>query len=749
MMGREMRVGESSVNKRLMILLIAVAAAMGSLRAQSAVLESLRESVASRWEFQKRIPGTQKLFVNAASESERMRIIDQLKPLATAVTSAEAAATTPAPGSPSQSALGTIWANFALGVAEEKSRPGAGEPELATAARQSKGNLGLNYEMARILGEVGMYQRAHFWQMEVHRTMLEKGYTRVPDLAKLELWKVRQTIRQGRFQVARQGMEFARRLDPISPWAPFQNLLLHFHEHSPLDWDLGFVWGSLIEAMSLLRYYDVQSLFLVNLSRSLRVGLGIFGALGLLILFARHFQRIAHPWAEKLPQAVEPRVRYLAIALVPLSLAVGGAGYVVMGLFCASLLWKHCSADEKSVLKVVLMGIALVPFLLMWERSICRHLDLRQGVSLYHQSWSRGYERSLAERVVSFPSHSREDSSYRALALSLQYKKQGNYLRAAEAGREALRIDPGNVFATLNSGNLDMATFEYAKAASVFEKARRQAPTMVEAWFNSSQAELYSNNSARHKQFLDQAAELDAPWVTQWLKDNDENFPVYPATRKSMDPMLRMGQAWWASWHSLVDLDFLRVKVRAGILDIQGSWVLAALLLASLALYFRFRHYSRHTHGWDLFECRICGRIMCRTCRKGVHCQNCFKMVSGVHENRVKVELVSRLRNRAALNSVRIASALNSLFPGTGHLYLGRGGGRFVWPMTVSLLIGALWGFNHAIMEYPSFVLGPLRWLPAVPLALAYGLFNLRQLRTRIDLDGVLPSTAQEREVAR
>ena len=179
-----------------------------------------------------------------------------------------------------------------------------------------------------------------------------------------------------------------------------------------------------------------------------------------------------------------------------------------------------------------------------------------------------------------------------------------------------------------------------------------------------------------------------------------------------MDPMLRMGQAWSGSWRSLLDLDFLRVKVRAGILDFRGSWLLAAVALSALALFFRFRQYSRHTHGWELFECRICGRIMCRTCRKGVHCQNCFKTVAGIHEARIKVDLVARLRARSALITVRTASALNSVFPGSGDLFLGRGGGRFLWPLTTSLLFGALWGLNHLLMEYPAFVLGPLRWLP-------------------------------------
>lgn len=735
---------------RLMVIVLAALAAFAPLRAQPAVLESLREAIVSRWEFQKRFPAAQKLFDNQASEGERMILIGQLRPLATSTTAAEAAASTPTPGNQSQSALGTMWANFALGVAAEKSRPGAGEKDLEAAALQAKGNLGVNYELARILGEVGMYQRAHSRQMECHRTLLEKGYTRIPDLAKLELWKVRETIRQGKFQVARQGMEFAKRLDPFCPWVPYQNLLLHFAERSPLGWDLGFVWTSVGEILELMRYYEVRNIFYINLSRSLRLGLGIFGTLALLILFVRHFARIAHPWAEKLPQVVEMRVRYLAIALVPLSLAVGGAGYVLLGILGAMLLWKHCSRDEKSILKVILMGIALVPILVMWERSMCRHLDARLGVNLYHEAWSRGYERSLAERALSFPAHGHEDSVFRALAISLQYKKQGNYLRAGQYGREAMRIDPQNPMALLNAGNLEMASFEYPKAMIAYEKARRVAPNLVETWFNSSQAELYNNNSSKHKMYLDQAAELDPLWVTQWLKDNDQNFPVNPATRKAMDPMLRAGQSWSATWRSLINLDFLRVSIRAGILNIQGSWLLAAVICAALALFVRFRQYSLHTQGWDLFECKICGRIMCRTCRKGVHCQNCFKTVAGVQENRIRVDLVSRLRIRSALVSVRMVSTLNSLFPGIGHLYLGRGGGRFIWPLTASLLIGGLWSMNHLFMEYPAFVIGPLRWLAVLPLVALYGIFNLKQLRNPVDVSDVLSTkTAPERETMR
>jgi tetratricopeptide (TPR) repeat protein len=738
--------GEGRVGP-LGIAALAIACAALPARAQTAALESLRGAVASRWAFQQRFPLAQKSFAGRAAEGERASLIAQLRPLAAAPAAIPSGAREPvAPGT----APALVWTRLALGLAEDRLRPGSGDPDLAAAAQAAEGDLGLTYEASRILEEAGLRQRAHAWQMETHRAMLAQGYVRLPEFAKLETWRAQEAMSQGKFQSAQQDLDFARRLDPMSPWIPFQNLVLHARERSLFGWDLGYMWSSLAESARLLRYYDAQALCIVNLSRCLRFGLGLFGTIGLLTLLARHFTRVAHPWAERLPRAAEMRVRYLAIGLALLSLAIGGLGYALLGILGCMLLWKHCSRDERSVLRAVLLGIALVPLLAAWERSLCRHLDPGLGVGAYHQAWSRGYDRPLADRAAALRPRTPEDSLFRALALSIQFRKQGNYLRAGEWAREASRLDPQGEFSLLNEGDLSMAAFDYGKAASAFASARRRAPDRVETWFNSSQAELYANNSAEHKKFLDRAAEIDAAWVTQWLNDNDEHFPSAPPTRKAMDPMLRAGQIWMGAWRSLLDLDFLRVKVRSGILEIPGSMLLAAVALAVAALWFRFRRYSPQTHGRDLFECRICGRVMCRVCRKGVHCEHCFKTVSGVQENRVRVELVARLRHRSALAAVRAASALNALFPGLGQLYLGQGGGRFLWPLAVSLLFGALWALNHPVMEYPAFALGPLRWLPLAPLLLAYGAFNLGQLRAPSSLeDRISAQRAMEKEAAR
>ncbi len=710
-----------------------------AIHAQSGILESLRETVFSRWDFQQRFPVAGKLFSAPTSESERVALLSQLR------------VAQPQPvANPANPTFADLWADFAMGLALEKTKVGGGEAEMQATSGMAKGNIAVNYELARILTLAGMRQRALAFQMEVQRSMLGKGYVRVPELAKLELLHSRESMDKGWYQAARQELEFAGRLDPLCPWVPFQLMEMELRGRSPMSWDLGTAWARLGETVRLLRYYDSRSLLIINISRSLRTGLGLFACIALLMLFGRHFTRIAHAWAEKLPQQVELRVRYAALGLLPLSLAVGGAGYAALALSAVMLLWRHCSRQERTLLKVTLTGLALVPFFQMWEQSMIRHLDDTLGVNLYHQAYARGYENPLMDRLKAYKPKTREDILFSSLANSLLYKKQGNYLKAGEYARAASGLDPSSPFALLNNGNLAMVVADYPAASAAYAQARRLAPDMMETWFNSSQAELYSNNSTQHKLFLDQAAELDPGWVTQFLKDNDENFPQYPPARKAMDPMLRMGQAWAAAWAALIDLDFLTVRMRIGIYEIPGAWLVLAVFLTGLLLFLRFRQFSQHSHGKDLFECRICGRVMCRICRKGVHCQTCFKTVSGIHENRVKMEMVNRMRTRATLVAIRTGAILNALLPGAGHLYLGRGAGRFAWTLASGLLIGGLWQINHPLMEYPAFVLGPLRWLPWLPLAAFYGIFNLTMLRAPVDMTELIPTSApSEKEAVR
>jgi hypothetical protein len=114
-----------------------------------------------------------------------------------------------------------------------------------------------------------------------------------------------------------------------------------------------------------------------------------------------------------------------------------------------------------------------------------------------------------------------------------------------------------------------------------------------------------------------------------------------------------------------------------------------------------------------------------------VHCQACFKAVAGVHDARLRTDLVASLRNRARNREGRAGRILDFMLPGLGRLYLGEKAGRFAWPLAASLAFGLLIGARNLVMEYPAFVLGGFVWLAGVPLALVYALHHLPLLGSR------------------
>jgi hypothetical protein len=704
---------------------LTLAAVLEPVHGQGVVLEGLRQTVVSRWEFQERFPLAAKAFADQLTAPEASALEAQLRAEPSSGRTAAAAPVLESKGI----FLPDLWRTLALGLCAESRRPGGGEDLLLDAVRMTHGSIPAAFEVARLLQGSGMFLRASAAQREVRRAMLAQGYARVPELAKMELRRARQAVSEGSFQTARHSQEFAARLDPHAPWAPLLSLEIHLRETPPWQWDLGFAWARVVEASQLARHYDVLSVLLLNLSRILRYGFAVFGGLCVIGIGARHFARAAHPIAERLPHVVEMRVRYLAIALVPASFAVGGAGYAALALGAVCLLWRHASVVERAILKAVLTGLALLPMVLMGERSLGRHLDPASGLHLYHMAYARGPEPALAAKVSAHRPAGAEDDRYRSLAASLLFKKQGNLIRAEEEAAQVLRNRPGDALALVHAGNISLLGFQHAKAAGLYSRAREAEPGRVEAWFNASQAELYASNSDRHKRFLDRAAELDPQRVTGFLKENDELFPSVPPNRKAMDPMPPAGQGWRAAWAGALDMDFLRIRVRSGIADLPGFWLILGVIAVSLGLFARFRNHSRNVHGRDLFDCKICGRVMCRTCRKGVHCQACFKAVAGIQDGRVRAELAASLRKRSSAAVERWGRILDAVVPGFGRIYLGDGRGRFAWLLAFSLALGLFLAMRDPVMEYPAADLGLLGRAALPPLLLVYAFHHARFLR--------------------
>ena len=147
----------SPLNMRMIAIILFALAATAPLRAQPTILESLREAVVSRWEFQKRFPAAQKLFDNQAGEGDLNLLIGQLRPLANSPPPPpKRPRPRPSPAVPRNRPSPPPGPTSPWAWRRRRPRPERAKKDLAAAARQAKGNVGVNYEMARILGVTGL-----------------------------------------------------------------------------------------------------------------------------------------------------------------------------------------------------------------------------------------------------------------------------------------------------------------------------------------------------------------------------------------------------------------------------------------------------------------------------------------------------------------------------------------------------------------------------------------------------------------
>jgi tetratricopeptide (TPR) repeat protein len=620
--------------------------------------------------------------------------------------------------------LAAAWVAMAMGLAQSpKGNAHLADSYFERALNLGKGRPGFLFEGTLVLMRARQTQRAKIWQAHLERELLSLGYVRSPAFAKIVLIDARHELKRGQKMMALQRIDFAEKLDPLSPWNHAARMEAAVRKRMPWNWDMGVIWTSGMGIANLMRYYDNGLPLLYNFLHWGRLTLQGIGLFLLIALMLRYYTRVTHLLAERLPRIVDLPWRYLAIGVVALSFYVAGVGILYLAAPLVLVLWNAARPSERGLFRGIFAGLLFMPILLTCEHAVLRHLDPKEGLHYYHAAFESGFDPDLVRRIELFDPKAAEDQFYKTLALSLQYRKLGNTVKAEATLKQAKALTVRHAFLHLHEGNLAMMVRDYAAAEKHYLTAMQVAPTWVETWFNASQAALFQNRSDAHKQRLEKAADADPGYLTLYLKQNDEAFTEAPALRRAMDPMPRFEMSLWPAVEQFTSLKFLTDEMASGLLTVP-SWALLALtLVCMVAVAFR-QQRSPFLTGKSTFNCKICDKVMCRHCRKGVHCESCFKSVAGVADLRLREELVQRLRLRTQHTQQTVYRILNTAIPGLGDIFVGAGGMPLLW-LTLSISSWALLAqVSRPLIDYPVQVMGLFAYMPWVPLVIVYALYN-------------------------
>ncbi len=559
---------------------------------------------------------------------------------------------------------GVAFGNAALGLWNEKLRPGSGDPWIRESSRLSETDLGVQWLLVLEQLQNGTKSSFQLQCQGLEASMLSQGWMRLPEAASWLLTSAGEAASAQQTAKAEVARAMASRLDPVSPvpeWAQTKA--------SALNFDLGGTYAHGLEVYNrILAYSANQQILAFNLLRLLRYTLALTCLLLLLTWVIRYWPYIVHELAERLPRDSSLQLRYSLLALIPVALMVAGLGLVSLCFLAAVVVWRKATKLERTLISFIVLFVGVQPYLTGLESTISSHFDQAGTESVYQRVVQEGWSDDLQDRVEK--SLGRATSDERALltlSKAILLRKQGNYLQALDVVREAHRLNPSDSRISTSLGNQLFLIGQYDTATKIYQTVQAGDWSNGPLLFNLGQSITWRGRTDSMTNLIANASAIARYRIDVVARQNSNAFQILPPNRLVMDPEMSPAQMWTAIYENFLAHRWTvdRWDLQTGLIDLPPQVIFPfSLALWGFLLWWGSRQARRKT----LFECRTCGRVMCRVCRKGIHCGNCFRRLSGIEEVELRNQLLDRILRESDGRRKLMRLTMDLALPGTGRL---------------------------------------------------------------------------------
>ncbi len=483
---------------------------------------------------------------------------------------------------------------------------------------------------------------------------------------------------------------------------------------SESPFEVGRVFGGLWDAAEA-SYRDplAANRFMVNLVTGLLLGLGLAGAIFIVVHFLRYLRLYLHDFHHLFPQGVahlQTAFLGVLVLLIPILFRLGLLSVLVLWALIA---WIYQEKWERVVSFLVVVFFALAPFALKW---VVARMAVPDSVvaDISEVTWGPAGPGS----VNRLKSHLKQEPENHVVLATLGglYKRTGNLELAGELLGRALKLRPNSAVLLNNLGNLRFLGGDLKGAIGFYDRAIRARPDLAVPYYNLSKAYYHSLDLNKGKQHRTHALRLDPEGiqkVNRLAKSRRANYVVADLAiprdwvtiqnaRHDGKMTERATEKLWLAWGGAGSTNSFPF-VGTGVIILFGL-----ILLLRRKVYFSS-------------GCVRCGRPVCRRCsselRDDTVCSQCFHAF--VHREQ-GIDAKSRISKEIQIRQYRrrregVARGINFLLPGVGQLIKGRPllGALF---LTVFCLVIVQVLLGHGVMRDATALGVGIDWLKLAPL---------------------------------
>lgn len=385
------------------------------------------------------------------------------------------------------------------------------------------------------------------------------------------------------------------------------------------------------------------------------------------LVMIKYFPAAIHFIADVYPLTISITVRTLLASVIILATMLFSVYFFLW--LVAILVWQHVDKKDKLLFLFAIVILVLTPF-------DSRIIDMSQkakdpdgAIMAYKMATFEGYSEERDKKTI-IKAPNEKQNSLSLLSSSINAYKKGDLQSAQLFIDKTLSLTPDDPVVLVMAGNISFQKDLLDKAKNYFKKAMFQHSRDASAPFNLSQCYLRQVEIIKGTELMNEAAKENPVIVNTFIRQNDflysENLPPL---RRLMIPDYTPVYFWnhiffknngnWDTTNRRWGTAFLGFNASTSI------FIFCTILLFLLSSSF----FKSPVRIKKLFECKFCGRTVCKKCSHGILCTSCDSLTTYVKNDKKLEKLKLRILQKFSFWRFQKEMVLDILFPGAAYFF--------------------------------------------------------------------------------